>query len=404
MRNECKFKIGGIIYADQYTRLYGGIDILLDKKWMPLAFQLTPTKDGNCILANSIEDVSKPTEILFDSFNTLCAIKAVRITAMAIHDKNPEILHVVRNLLDISFEKEGGSYGVMIRVQFPAMLLENETMEELLKKTQNNCERYQDNIDTVVFYKVTEPRKFVYGVENPILALSNLTATTLRNIIGTMDLDKTLISRDEINSQMTVLLDEATDPWGIKVLKVELKTITPPADIQAAMEKQMQAERDKRAKILDAEAHKEASIRRAEGEKAATILSAEAERDAAIAKATGQAEATRLAYEAEAKGLELLNQTNLKENVITIKKLEALKELGDGKATKIIVPTELASSASNLNYVADMLGTPSQEPVRKDNSMAKPEITQKSDPCCDTNFPDGRQELCCEGDAYADYS
>ncbi len=211
-------------------------------------------------------------------------------------------------------------------------------------------------IDTVVFYKIMEPRKFVYGVENPILALQNLSATTLRNIIGNLDLDNVLKSRDEINSKMQIVLDEATDPWGIKVSKVELKTITPPADIQAAMEKQMQAERDKRATILKAEAHKESAIRRAEGDKAADILAAEAERDAKIEKAKGEAESLRLIYEAEAKGIEMLNKVGLADDVLTLKKLDALKSLGDGKATKLIVPTELAGAASSISFVSEVLG------------------------------------------------
>lgn len=249
-------------------------------------------------------------------------------------------------------------------------------------------------IDTVVFYKIMEPRKFVYGVENPILALQNLSATTLRNIIGNLDLDNVLKSRDEINSKMQIVLDEATDPWGIKVSKVELKTITPPADIQAAMEKQMQAERDKRATILKAEAHKESAIRRAEGDKAADILAAEAERDAKIEKAKGEAESIRLIYEAETKGIEMLNKVGLAENVLTLKKLDALKSLGDGKATKLVVPTELAGAASSISFVSEVLGA--KNGVSDDNKTI---TDDKYDACCGNTAPD---DACCyEGLSHA---
>lgn len=242
-------------------------------------------------------------------------------------------------------------------------------------------------IDTVVFYMITEPRKFVYGVENPILALQNLSATSLRNIIGNLDLDNVLKSRDEINSKMQIVLDEATDPWGIKVSKVELKTITPPADIQAAMEKQMQAERDKRATILKAEAHKESAIRRAEGDKAAEILAAEAERDSKIERAKGEAESIRLIYEAESRGIKMLNDVGLKENVLNLKKLDALKALGDGQATKLVVPTELATAATNLSFISDMIDN-------KKSTNDKKVVSSKTeyDPCCGEQNPD---DVCC---------
>ncbi len=235
-------------------------------------------------------------------------------------------------------------------------------------------------IDTVVYYKISDAKLFTYGVENPILALANLTATTLRNIIGDMELDQTLTSRDTINGQLCVILDEATDPWGIKVNRVELKNIIPPAEIQNAMEKQMKAEREKRQTLLEAEAHKESVRLRAEGDKQAKVLEAEADKEAEIARATGKAEAIRLVYEAESKGIEMLNSAKMSNEVLTLKKLDALKAIGDGRATKIIVPTELASSAANLEFVGEMMGLQGADQIDK-RPKQKP-IVVKEDPCC----------------------
>ncbi len=235
-------------------------------------------------------------------------------------------------------------------------------------------------IDTVVYFKVQDPKLYAYGAERPILALENLTATTLRNLVGELELDQTLTSRDNINSKMRVILDEATDPWGIKVGRVELKNIIPPEEIQRSMEKQMKAERDRRETLLEAEGHKQASITRAEGDKQALVLKAEAERDAAIARATGQAESIRLVYEAEAKGIELLKNANIDERVLQIKKLEALEKMGDGRATKIVVPTDLAQAASDLTFKTEMLGFGNNTPV--DTSAPKKTQTRPEDPCC----------------------
>ncbi len=234
-------------------------------------------------------------------------------------------------------------------------------------------------IDTVVYYRVVDPKLFAYGAENPILALGNLTATTLRNLVGELELDETLTSRDIINAKMQNILDEATDPWGIKVGRVELKNIIPPKDIQESMEKQMKAEREKRQTLLEAEAHKQASVTRAQGDKQALILKAEADRDAAIARATGQAESIRLVYEAEAKGIEALKNAKMDNAVMTLKKLDALKALGDGRATKIIVPTELASSASDITFKSEMFGF--GEAVDKSEKKVVP--VAKKDVCCD---------------------
>ena len=236
-------------------------------------------------------------------------------------------------------------------------------------------------IDTVVYFKVADPKLYAYGAERPILALENLTATTLRNLVGELELDQTLTSRDNINARMQGILDEATDPWGIKVGRVELKNIIPPEEIQRSMEKQMKAERDRRETLLEAEGHKQASITRAEGDKKALVLKAEAERDAQIARATGQAESIRLVYEAEARGIEMLKAANVDEKVLAIKKLEALEKLGDGRATKIVVPTELAGAAADLTFKTEMLGFGNNTPV--DSTATFTPDKKVSDPCCD---------------------
>lgn len=233
-------------------------------------------------------------------------------------------------------------------------------------------------IDTAVYFKVTNPQLFAYGVENPMEALGLLASTTVRNIVGGMDLDDTLTSREKINSNMLVILDEATDQWGIKVTRVEIKNIMPPRDIQEAMDKQMKAEREKRQTLLEAQAHREASITRAEGDKQSAILKAEAERDAAIARATGEAESIRLVYEAEAAGLRLLADAGVNGQVIAIKKLEALKELGRGQATKIVVPTDITYMATDMTLKGELLDI-------ADKASTKPVETPKveEDSCCD---------------------
>lgn len=196
-------------------------------------------------------------------------------------------------------------------------------------------------IDSVIYFQITDPKLFVYGVESPISAIENLTATTLRNIIGELELDHTLTSRDTINTKMRAILDEATDPWGIKINRVELKNIIPPAEIQDAMEKQMKAERGRREAILRAEGQKKSSILIAEGEKEAAILRAEAKKEAEIKEAEGKAEAIIKIQEAQAKGIELLKNAGTDKNILTLKGLETFAKVADGKATKIIIPSEL---------------------------------------------------------------
>ncbi len=198
-------------------------------------------------------------------------------------------------------------------------------------------------IDTVVYFQITDPKLYTYGVENPINAIENLTATTLRNIIGELELDQTLTSRDIINSKMRSILDEATDPWGIKVNRVEVKNIIPPRDIQDAMEKQMRAERERREKILQAEGEKKAAVLIAEGEKESTILRADAMKEAAIKKAEGEAEAIIKIKNAEAEGIRLLKEAKADSAVLKLKSYDAMVSVANGQATKIIVPSELQS-------------------------------------------------------------
>ena len=203
-------------------------------------------------------------------------------------------------------------------------------------------------IDTVVYFQITDPKLYTYGVERPLAAIENLTATTLRNIIGDMTVDETLTSRDTINSKMRTELDEATDPWGIKVNRVELKSIIPPTEIRVAMEKEMKAEREKRAKILEAQAQKESAILVAEGEKTASILRAEAEKEVSIKEAEGRAEAILKLKQAEADGLKILNESSPNKEVLTLRSLESLEKVANGNATKIFIPSELQNLTSLL--------------------------------------------------------
>ena len=219
-------------------------------------------------------------------------------------------------------------------------------------------------IDTVVYFQITDPKLYTYGVEHPMMAMETLTATTLRNIIGDLELDQTLTSRDVVNTKMRAILDEATDPWGIKVNRVELKNILPPADIQSSMEKQMKAERDRRQSILQAEGQKksailiaegekESAILRASAEKEAAILKAEAEKQAAILKADGEAQAILAVQKALADSLELLNEKAPNDQVIKLKAIEAMQKVADGKATKIIIPSEMQGLVGRANGITE---------------------------------------------------
>ena len=221
----------------------------------------------------------------------------------------------------------------------------NVSLKEIVKDFAPQPVITKDNvtmqIDTVVYFQITDPKLYSYGVENPINAIENLTATTLRNIIGELELDETLTSRDVINTKMRSILDEATDPWGVKVNRVEVKNILPPRDIQESMEKQMRAERERREAILKAEGEKKAAILIAEGEKESTILRADAEKAAKIKAAEGEAEAIIKIQEATAQGLRLLKDANIDEAVLKLKSYEAMVDVAKGNATKIIVPSDL---------------------------------------------------------------
>lgn len=227
-------------------------------------------------------------------------------------------------------------------------------------------------VDSVVFSRVYSSKDYTYGIEDALYALENLTATTLRNILGEMELDQTLSSRQEINTKMEEILDAATDPWGLKVTRVEIKNINPPRDIEEAMSKQMKAEREKRQAVLEAEAHKESVMKRAEGEKAAKIMEAEAEREAKIAIAKGDAESIRLTYEAQAIGLKYLSQANIQESVLRLRGIDALKDVADGRATKIFMPTDLSDVVSIIGAVGETLGVGDSEPIDKTIKLEAP--------------------------------
>ena len=271
-------------------------------------------------------------------------------------------------------ERLGGYQGTWgVGVHFKVPIIDRVAKRVLLKEqvvdfapqpviTKDNVTM---RIDTVVFFQITDPKLFAYGVENPIMAIENLTATTLRNIIGDMELDQTLTSREIINTKMRASLDQATDPWGIKVNRVELKNILPPAQIVDAMEKQMKAERERREAILIAEGEKKSSILRAEGKKESAILDAEAEKTAAILRAEaqkekmikeaeGQAEAIRKVQEANAEGIRLIKEAGADQAVLALKSFEALTKVADGQATKIIIPSELQNVSGLVKSIAEI--------------------------------------------------
>lgn len=249
--------------------------------------------------------------------------------------------------------------GLHFKIPFIDSISNKVSLKETVKDFAPQPVITKDNvtmqIDTVVYFQITDAKLYTYGVDYPISAIENLTATTLRNIIGELELDQTLTSRDIINSKMRAILDEATDPWGIKVNRVEVKNILPPRDIQDAMEKQMRAERERREKILQAEGEKKSSILIAEGEKESTILRAEAQKMSQIKIAEGQAEALLKIKEAEAEGLRLLKEAKADESVLRLKSYETLAKVADGKSTKIIVPAELQGVATFGTMIKETL-------------------------------------------------
>ena len=251
------------------------------------------------------------------------------------------------------------SNGLHVKIPFIDRIATQVSLKEIVKDFAPQPVITKDNvtmqIDTVVYFQITDPKLYTYGVENPINAIENLTATTLRNIIGELELDQTLTSRDIINAKMRTILDEATDPWGIKVNRVEVKNIIPPRDIQDAMEKQMRAERERREKILQAEGEKKSAILIAEGEKESAILRAEAKKQSQIKEAEGEAEALLKIKTAEAEGIKIIKEAKPDEKIITMKSFEALKEVANGQATKIIVPSDLQNIATIGTTIKEML-------------------------------------------------
>ena len=249
--------------------------------------------------------------------------------------------------------------GVHFVLPFVDRVANRVILKEIVKDFDPQPVITKDNvtmqIDTVVYFQITDPKLYTYGVVGPITAIENLTATTLRNIIGDLELDETLTSRDIINTQMRSILDEATDPWGIKVRRVEVKNILPPRDIQEAMEKQMRAERERREKILQAEGEKKSSILIAEGEKESAILKAEAHKEAQIKMAEGEAEALLKMKQAEADGIRLLKEAKADSSVLTLKSYEALEKLADGSSTKIIIPSDMSGIASFGTVINEMI-------------------------------------------------
>ena len=300
----------------------------------------------------------------------LIAIAALAVIVLLIIISN---IHIVQQSRAYVIERLGAfskvwQVGIHVKVPFIERVAKKVSLKEQVLDYPPQPVITKDNvtmqIDTVVYYQITDPKLYTYGVERPMMAMETLTATTLRNIIGDLELDQTLTSRDVINTKMRAILDEATDPWGIKVNRVELKNILPPQDIQNSMEKQMKAERDrrqailqaegtKRSQILVAEGEKEAAILKADAEKQAAILKAEAEKQAAILKADGEAQAIMAVQKAMADSLALLNEKAPNDQVIKLKALEAMQKIADGKATKIIIPSELQGFAGLASAIAE---------------------------------------------------
>lgn len=279
--------------------------------------------------------------------------------------------------------KYAGTWDAGLHVKAPLIdkIVKTITLKEQVLDSPPQPVITKDNvtmqIDTVVYFRIFDAKLYTYGAVNPVSALENLTATTLRNIVGGLDLDSTLTSRDNINAEMTQSLDTATDQWGIKVTRVELKNIMPPKEIQNAMEKQMKAERDKRQTLLEAEAHKAASVTRAEGDKQAMILAAEGERDARIARAEGEARAIYLSKKAEADGLAALKAVEVNQAILELRRYEALIEVANGQAAKIIVPTDAVEMVKRDVLFSETSGIgDTTEPA------PAPAAPAKTDACC----------------------
>lgn len=272
--------------------------------------------------------------------------------------------------------------GLHFKIPFVQRISQKVSLKEICCDFKPQPVITKDNvtmmIDSVVFCKVFDPKLYAYGVVQPLMALENLSATTLRSIIGDMELDETLTSREIINQKLLVILDKLTDPWGIKVTTVEIKNIQPPQEIEEVMSKQMRAERERRQTVLEAQAHQEAVVKRAEGDKQAKILAAEAEKEAQIALAEGKARSIELTYAAEAEGLKKLEESGFSSRVLRLKGIEALKDVSDGRATKIYLPSDLSSVLSSLGIAGEALGIGDAMPIDKSPKPAPP---RPLDPC-----------------------
>ena len=288
------------------------------------------------------------------------ALIAVIVLALMVIIPN---IRIVPQSKAFILERLGGymstwSVGLHVKIPFIDRIANKVSLKERVLDFKPQPVITKDNvtmmIDTVIYFQITDPKLFTYGVENPMNAIENLSATTLRNIIGELELDGTLTSRDVINTRMRSILDEATDPWGIKVNRVEVKNIIPPDSIQEAMEKQMRAERERRESILIAEGQKQSAILVAEGKKASLILEAEAAKEAAIRKAEGEAQAIREVQKATADGLAMIKNVCADEAVIRLRSLEALEKAANGQATKIIIPSDIQNLAGIVTSVAEL--------------------------------------------------
>lgn len=279
------------------------------------------------------------------------------------------------------YEKTWGA-GLHIKIPLVERVASKVSLKEQVLDFEPQHVITKDNVgisvDSVVFCKVFNSKDFTYGVENALTGLENLSATTLRSILGEMDLDNALSGRDQINARMEKVLDESTDPWGLKVTRVELKNIDPPREIAEAMSKQMKAEREKRQTVLEAQAHQESVITRAEGDKKAKVLAAEAECEAQSKIAEGKAEAIKKVYEAEASGIRMLREAGIDESVLKLKSIEALKDVADGNATKIFMPADISNIVSTAGVIGETLGIGKEAAVK-----VKPEDPTPEDPCCD---------------------
>ena len=273
-------------------------------------------------------------------------------------------IRVVSQSQAFIIERLGGYHstwnvGIHVKMPFIDKIINKMSLKEKVFDFPPQPVITKDNvtmmIDTVVYFQITDPKLYTYGVEKPINALENLSATTLRNIIGELELDESLTSRDVINTKMRSILDEATDPWGIKVNRVEVKNIEPPQAIREAMEKQMKAERERREQILIAEGHKQSAILEAEGKKQALILEAEAEKEAAIQKAKGEAQAILEVQQAKAEGLKMIKEAGMDDKVIKLRSLEAFEVAANGQATKIIIPSEIQNMAGVVESISQIV-------------------------------------------------